>query len=240
MRYYISIAKNTKTFELHKPLFAVRGITGVRADNMSAGIEKAIEIEKSEMDELYFVVIASDDIVFMPQLKTLRAETSAPILVATSNPNNSEYVEALTNGADYYERYYETPEQNVDAVIATLTSVEQRAEKNRMPLQIVMYKDLFVDPDRYQHGVFIGDKKIDLTRHDFEILYYLMKNRGKVLTYRQIYSHVWGVEYEDTARDVLRNAIKRLREKLRIDHDSPEYIKTVIDVGYCFPLENDK
>jgi hypothetical protein len=79
MKHYISIEKNIKIFELYKALWNQHGVTGIRADNMTEGIEKAIEIEKSKADELYFIAIVADDVDFMAQLKILSAETNAPI-----------------------------------------------------------------------------------------------------------------------------------------------------------------
>ena len=92
----------------------------------------------------------------------------------------------------------------------------------------------------YRNTVFVGNEKIELTRQEFDLLYYLMLHHGKVLSYKQIYRRVWGSDYEDAEREVLRNAIKRLREKLKTRPDGSEYIKTVLDVGYSFSLEIDK
>jgi len=241
MRYYISIEKNIEGFEFFKGLWVALGVIGIRADSMAEGIEKAIEIEKSKADELYFIDIVADDIDYMPQLQILHEETDAPILIATSAYDDDEREKALNIGADFYGKYCETPEQNINAVIAVVNSIDRRAAKKRPPSQVMIYKGLLVDPHRYQHGVFVGDKKIEqLTRQDFDILYYLMKNRGKVLTYRQIYRRVWGSDYEDAERDVLWAAVKRLREKLKSAPDSSDYIKAVPGVGYSFSLDFDK
>ena len=74
--------------------------------------------------------------------------------------------------------------------------------------------------------------EVSLTKMEFDILEYLMSNRGIILTHTQILYTIWGDEYEETSYKVLRNAIKRLREKLRISPDSPNYIENEREVGY--------
>ena len=89
--FYVSIEKNVEVFESYRAVWEMRGIRGVRAGNMTGGINKVIEIEKSEGDELFFVDIVEDDIDFLPQLKILAGETDAPNLIATSHPNEDHF-----------------------------------------------------------------------------------------------------------------------------------------------------
>jgi len=97
----------------------------------------------------------------------------------------------------------------------------------------MIYSGIMLSP-YYRNTVFIGNERVALTRKEFDILHFLMLNQGQVLSYNQIYRHIWGHEYEDAAREVLRNSICRLRDKLRICPTGFEYIKTVTDVGYTF------
>jgi len=239
MRYYISIEQNIEGFELYKALWKKLGTDGIMASTMIEGIEKAIEVEKSKTDELYFIDIVADDIGYLPQLKILCEETNAPILIATSKFDNDEREKALNIGADFYGEYCETPEQNINAVIAAINSIDRRAKKYKPPSKVIIYRGIMLAPS-YRNTIFVCNENIDLTRQEFDLLYYLMINHGKVLSYKQIYRRVWGSDYEDAAREVLRNAIKRLREKLKTDPDGKEYIRTILDVGYSFPLPTDK
>jgi CheY-like chemotaxis protein len=138
MRYYLSIEKNIEGFELYKALWNARGIDGVRADSMTEGIERAIGIEKSKMDELYFIDIVADDIDFMLQLPILSAETNAPILIAASAYNEAEHHEALNVGADFYGGYCDTPEQNIHAVTTVISSIVRRARKTKPPSKVIV------------------------------------------------------------------------------------------------------
>lgn len=234
---YISIEKNIEVFEKYKKLWGNRGITGIRVDTMTEGIEMAAAIEKSKTKHLYFIDIVADDIDFMPQLAILDTVTSAPILIATSKYDEDEHHEALNNGADFYGQYCDIPEKNINGVIAAINSYH-RAKKQRTSSDILTYSGILMSFS--QHKTFVNDVSIELTRQEFDILRLLMKNRGNVLTYKMIYRQIWGYEYEDSVRDVLRNAIKRLRQKINIRPNSIDYIETVLDVGYRFPLDVDK
>jgi hypothetical protein len=57
---------------------------------------------------------------------------------------------------------------------------------------VLIYKDLMIASYRFQRGVFVGNANIDLSKQEFDILHFLMLNRGKVLSYRQIFKRVWG------------------------------------------------
>jgi DNA-binding response OmpR family regulator len=236
MRYYLSIETNVEGFELYKVLWAKLGIHGIMAATMTEGIEKAIELEKSKADELYFIDIVADDIPgYMLQLPILHEETNAPILIATAKYDEIEREEALNNGADTYGAYSEiSDQQDVNGVIAVLNSLERRAKKPKPPSKILIYRGIMLAPS-YRNSVFVSGEKIDMTRQEFDLLYYLMLNHGKTLSYKQIYKRVWGSDYEDSERNILWNAINRVREKLKPAPDGKEYIETVRDYGYRFP-----
>ena len=234
---YISVERNNVNFEYYKKLWGSRGIEGIRVDTMTECIELACAIEKSKAETLYFIDIVAGEINFMPQLAILEAESNAPIIIATSHYDEDEHQEALNNGAYFYGSYSENPEKNISVVMAAVNSYH-RAKKQKSSTAILTYGGGLVS--LLQRRVFVNDVSIDLTRQEFDILCYLMKNRGNVLTYRQIYRRVWGGEYEDSEREILRNAIKRLREKLKIGPKGIEYIETARDVGYFFTLTIDK
>jgi len=235
MRYYVSIETNIVGFELYKALWEKYGVIGVMASSMTDGIEKAIVIEKSKVDELYFIDIVADDVIFLPQLKVLSEETTAPILIATTKFSNDEREKVLNIGADFYGEYCETTEQNINAVISAINCIDRRAKKPKPPSNLIIYRGIMLAP-AFRHIVFKGNENIDMTRQEFDLLYLLMLNRGTVLSYKQIYRRVWGNEYEDAGRNLLWNAVNRVREKLGASADGYEYIETVREYGYRFPI----
>ena len=196
---------------------------------MAEGIEKAIEIEKSKTDELYFIDIVADDIDYMLQLHILSSETDAPILIATTHPDADERKEALNNGADYYGEYCETTEQNIDTVIASINSLSRRAKKKNTPLKVLVHKDLLIAPDSLQ--VFANDKPVYLNKLERAVLRCLMENKERVVTMKEILRKVWGKAYEHN-HELLWRTMNRLRKKLSEASPATEYIVFERDEGY--------
>ena len=236
MKYYISIEKNTEIFESYKVLWKAHGIDGIRADTMTDGISKAVKIENSENDELFFIDIVADDIDFMPQLKILSAETNAPILIATFNLDYDERHEALRYGADFYGEYCPNPEQNIDAVLSVIDSINQRARKQKAPHNIISHGDILIVIDA--HRAFIDDTELTLTNAEMKILYYFMVNRGNTLSHSQIYKQLNTNGYDEPTTDIIYSTVKRLRQKIR-EITEIDYIETVRDVGYRLRTKNE-
>ena len=239
MRYYLSIEKNTEVFESYRILWNKFGIDGIRANTMTEGIEKAIEIEKSKTDELYFIAIVADDINYLPQLMILSEEADAPILIATSNYTDEEHHKALINGADFYGRYFGTLEQNIDMVIASINSIDRRLKKKKKHSNVIIYNGILLAPS-YRNTIFINEQEMKLHKIEFDILYYMVEHRGKTLPYEQIYRYAWRGTYDEAAKKSLWAAMSRLREKLEKASDGVEHIENVRDIGYRFRLTADK
>ena len=81
-----------------------------------------------------------------------------------------------------------------------------------------------------------GTENIVLTPKEFDILYFLAKNRGEVFTKEQIYQAVWEDEYLLADSNIMA-FIRKLRKKIEVNPDSPEYIITIWGIGYKFNEE---
>jgi two-component system KDP operon response regulator KdpE len=79
----------------------------------------------------------------------------------------------------------------------------------------------------------VNNNEIHLTPTEYDLLYYLAKNEGKVITHRELLQSVWGPEYGDE-REYLRVFISQLRRKIEKDSIHPQYILTEPGVGYRF------
>lgn len=93
------------------------------------------------------------------------------------------------------------------------------------------YKDILIDLERRE--VIRGDKYIDLTYTEFEILQLLVQNPGRVFSKEQIYDMVWHEPYAGDYNIVMSH-ISHIREKIEDDPSHPVYIQTVWGVGYKF------
>jgi DNA-binding response OmpR family regulator len=97
---------------------------------------------------------------------------------------------------------------------------------------VLRKEDLMLDLANYK--VFVAEQPVNLTFKEFELLRFLMTNRGKVFTREALLNRVWGYEYFGGARTVDVH-IRRLRAK--IETGATIYIETVRNVGYRFPME---
>lgn len=146
-----------------------------------------------------------------------------PILVLTGNGDMSDRVNLLNAGADDYV----TKPFNTDELKARIMAVGRR--QNRSPVRsIIEYKDIKMDID--QHKISRSGVDIDLRRKEFDILEYLITNKGRIMTREMIMGHVWSSRTNSWTSTVDVH-IKHLRDKV----DKPfsqAYIKTAYGLGY--------
>ena len=230
---YINVDKDVDIANAHADVWKDLGIRLQRFDDMTETIQELLT-----NTEYLCITINSDTVDFMPLLSTMRSLTNIPILIATDSFTTQKEVAALENGADLYTPWHEKPEDNMASVMAHVTQLSERSKMPRPSTKVMVYKGLLIAP--IYRTVFVDNKRIDLTRQEYDLLYYLMMNHGKVLSYNEIFNSVWGSDYDGSERKVLRNAVKRLREKLKVDSKNIGHIKTVLDYGYTFPFESDK
>ena len=108
--------------------------------------------------------------------------------------------------------------------VTSSESVQADEEK-----QGVRLHELLIDTDMYL--VYKNGDPLDLTHREFELLYYLVRNSGKVMTREHLLQAVWGYEYFGDVRTV-DVTVRRLREKIEDDPSKPEYIITRRGLGY--------
>ncbi len=99
--------------------------------------------------------------------------------------------------------------------------------------QVLTFRELTVNP--VEHVVTFGDRPIELTPTEFEILFCLMRNPGRVLSCQELVQEAQGYELDERdARYLIRPHITRLRQKLVAEPGDPEYIHNVRGIGYLF------
>jgi len=103
-----------------------------------------------------------------------------------------------------------------------------------LPLTEIREGDLYLCLEH--RLVTVRDQEIALTVKEFDILALLIMNPKRVFTYELISDLVWNEDYTFYSRKAINNHVSNLRKKLRIRPDDPNYIKTVIGIGYKFTL----
>lgn len=162
--------------------------------------------------------------------KALRAESAVPILVLSARGEERAKVHALDLGADDYV----TKPFGMDEVLARIRALLRRpAASLATESGLLQAGDLAVDLDARDARQ--GGVPLDLTAREFEVLAFLMRHAGKVVTHRLLLGGVWGPEYVAETQ-YLRVFVNRLRRKIGDDPAHPRYIATEPGVGYRFLL----
>lgn len=163
--------------------------------------------------------------------RRIRGQADTPIILLTVRGDEDDIVRGLELGADDYIPKPFSPRQ----LVARVHAVLRRA--GRTPTSAIrQVGQLTLDPSRREVRVGPGDA-ISLTPLECQLLELLMLNAGHVLTHNSIIDHVWGPEGAD--RDMLRQVVHRLRNKIEPDPSEPIYIETVPGLGYGLSVHTE-
>lgn len=166
-------------------------------------------------------------------LERIRENNSVPILMLTSKSDNSSKVRGLRAGADDYL----TKPFDMDEFLARVQSLIRRYTRfnpSGTDTDRLHYQGLVIDKD--SHTVTTEKGIFELPPKEFDILLYLAKHQGKILTKQQIYEAVWNEPYVYDDSNIMA-IISRLRKKIEPDASVPTYIQTVKGIGYRFNRE---
>lgn len=163
--------------------------------------------------------------------RQVREVSLAPIIVLSTVGSEKTKIEALDLGADDYLVMPFSMGEFLARVRSALRRwATYRAHKPKKA-NLIASGDLLIDSDSRQ--VTVNNNEIHLTPTEYDLLYCLAKNEGKVITHRELLQSVWGPEYGDE-REYLRVFISQLRRKIEKDSIRPQHILTEPGVGYRF------
>jgi two-component system response regulator RegX3 len=161
--------------------------------------------------------------------RQIRSKSQVPIIMLTAKDTEVDKVVGLELGADDYVVKPYSKAELVARIKAVLrrkgpeTSAEESAKIVAGPVEI----------DVERHQVSINGKNVALPLKEFELLEFLVRNAGRVLTRTQLIDRVWGSDYFGDTK-TLDVHVKRLRAKIESDPANPVYIQTIRGLGYKF------
>lgn len=162
--------------------------------------------------------------------RELREEgNETPIIMLTAKTEEIDKVLGLELGADDYISKPFGIRELMARIRAVLRRYDNTHEEVPPEEHILRINDLEINIERHQ--VKVGQRQIDLTLKEFELLRYLAQNRGHVLTRDQLLDKVWGIEYAGETRTVDVH-IRYLRKKLAQGGEEEKYIETIRGKGY--------
>ncbi len=161
-------------------------------------------------------------------MRTLRKTSEVPIIVLTARGEESDKVAGLELGADDYLTKPFSPKE----LVARVRSVLRRADGLKAPAEVIRVGDQ-VELHVPSMQLTIGDRRIELTATEFQLLATMARQPGRIFTRAQLLDAVHGVAFESYERAIDAH-IKNMRRKIEPDPRNPRYLQTVFGVGYRF------
>ncbi|MGM7720879.1 response regulator transcription factor [uncultured Metabacillus sp.] len=187
--------------------------------------------EEPDLLVLDLMLPKMDGIEVCKQLR--QRKIMVPILMLTAKDDEFDKVLGLELGADDYMTKPFSPREVVARIKAILRRTQSHQietdYKETVDSEQVMIGDLKVLPEHYE--AYYGKERLDLTPKEFELLVYLAKHKGRVLTRDQLLSAVWNYDFAGDTR-IVDVHISHLREKIERNTKKPLYIKTIRGLGY--------
>ena len=171
--------------------------------------------------------------VMMPKLdgyetlKAIREDSKVPVVMLTAKGEENDQIKGFVSGADDYVQKPFSPK----VLVARINAILRRNDNDVKLIEIGGIKI-----DKVAHQVFVDDKPVEFSFKEFELLDYLIENKGIALTREKILNAVWNFDYFGDARTVDTH-IKKVRAKLG---KKGEYIKTLWGFGYKFECDDKK
>ncbi|NBR93854.1 MAG: DNA-binding response regulator [Actinobacteria bacterium] len=188
---------------------------------------KALQLFEREGADLVLLDLMLPGLSGTEVCRQLRMKSSVPIIMLTAKDTEVDKVVGLELGADdYVTKPYSSRE-----LIARIRAVLRRQQEPEQPSDLLTLGPVRMDIER--HIVTVNNAQVALPLKEFELLEFLMRNSGRVLTRTQLIDRVWGNDYVGDTK-TLDVHIKRLRSKIEKDPANPEFILTVRGLGYKF------
>jgi DNA-binding response OmpR family regulator len=171
--------------------------------------------------------------IMMPKLdgwsvcKRIRKNSDVPIILLTARSDEDDQLLGFELGADEYVTKPFSPKVLVAKAKTLLNRIEGNIGKNHRYI-----KTAEIEINKNSYVVTVADQAIDLAPKEYDLLCYMIENKGIVLSRESILNHVWGYDYFGDTRAVDTH-IKKLRKKLG---EQSKYIHTIIGKGYKFEV----
>lgn len=189
--------------------------------------EGAIALAKARPPDLVVLDLGLPGLDGLDVARELRRASPVPIIMLTARREETDRVVGLELGADDYLVKPFSPRE----LVARVRAVLRRAEGPQTAPERFAVGDVAVDTGRRQ--VMVGDREVELTATEFDLLVELARRPGRVFTRAQLLTSIHGVVVESYERTVDAH-VKNLRRKLEPNPHRPRYLLTVHGVGYRF------
>jgi two-component system KDP operon response regulator KdpE len=189
--------------------------------------EMALEVMKDWAPHLVITDLAMPNLDGVGLCRRIRQTSQVPIIVLSVRNQDRAKVEALDAGADDYV----TKPFSINELLARIRAQIRRVKPEVEDVKRIEAGDFRIDLE--SRTVNVAGREVHLTPKEFDLLVYLARHQGKVLTHRALLAAVWGANATEQP-EYLRVFVGQLRKKIEADPSTPKYLITDPWVGYRF------
>ena len=189
-------------------------------------------LEQISKNEIHLIILD----IMMPEkdgietLKEIRKTKTIPVILLSAKSEDYDKISGLDTGAD---DYITKPFNPLELIARVKSNIRRYVEfgniSKKESRNILKTGQLEVDDETKK--VTVDGKEIKLTATEYNILKFLLKNKGKVFSISQIYENVWNEESYG-AENIIAVHIRHIREKIEINPKEPKYLKVIWGIGY--------
>lgn len=187
-------------------------------------VEEARNFFKSNTTQLILLDINLGDGSGFELCKELRVITDTPILLISARTSDDDKIIAFNiGGDDYIQKPY-----SLSVLLARVKAILKRYSRK----ETTNHSDDYLTVNFLEKQVYVNNNPVKLTSLEFKLLSYLIENQGKVLSKKDLFENVWKDKF--TGDGTLNVHIRRIREAIEVDANTPKYITTIWGDGYKF------
>ncbi|MCL2140458.1 MAG: response regulator transcription factor [Dehalococcoidia bacterium] len=195
---------------------------------------QALEVARTENPDIILLDIMMPKLNGLEVCRILRKESNIPILMLTAKSEEVDRVVGLELGADDYM----SKPFGVHELMARVKAMLRRCQMNqtdntKAEANSIILRTGNIEIDELRHTISVNDKFIEFTPREFELMAFLIRNRGRVFRREQLLDKVWGYDYAGDTRTVDVH-ISWLRQKIENNPQKPTRLVTIRGVGYKF------
>lgn len=215
--------------ELEKDYLELSGFEVAIENNGATGLQRALK-EEFDMFILDLMLPGMDGFDIC---KEIRKEKNTPILMVSAKKEDIDKIRGLGLGADDYITKPFSPSELVARVKAHMARYERLVGSGQPQNDIIEIRGLKID--KTARRVWVNDEEKQLTTKEFELLTFLAENPNHVFSKEDLFREIWDMESIGDIATVTVH-IKKIREKVELNSNKPQYIETIWGVGYRFKV----
>ena len=215
--------------ELEKDYLELSGFEVEIENDGVVGLKRAL----SEEFDMYILDLMLPGVDGFEICRQIRGEKNTPILMVSAKKDDIDKIRGLGLGADDYITKPFSPSELVARVKAHLARYERLISSNQQENEVVEIRGIRID--KTARRVWINGEETQFTTKEFDLLTFLAQNPNHVFTKEELFREIWDMDSIGDIATVTVH-IKKIREKIEMNTNKPQYIETIWGVGYRFKL----